>query len=336
MMRGLEGFAQHAEGQARFFASRGIAVYARMTRDLARLAESDAVVHGALEEAWADRAFSAEYERPLLLLASLRMDALADPAHPLARALAADGEDDARVDDRALRAALEPGRPARGSLRARFVQTNEVSRAIAWRLPLAAWAGAPDVTIVDLGCSAGLNLVADRLDLAWRDGAGANILLAPTDGVVGRVGLDRSPVDVRRPSERAWLRACLWPGQKERDARLRGAMDEASRALDRGEMTLETVEAEAMPDVVEHHARRGHVLAYQTVFSAYLAPLARAAYEEKMHAVLARNPGRVTWAELEGAPKGRPGPAELRVHTAAGTRVAASCEYHPSTLLMGL
>jgi hypothetical protein len=335
MPRGLERFSEDASKQVHFFETRGVPVYAPLLSSLARLAQEDELVRSALLEAWGEREFTSVYDRPLLLLASIRKDALADPAHPLARALRATDPDASPVPDEALRAALAPGRPARASLRARFVQTNEVTRAIAWRLPLAALQGARDVTLVDLGCSAGLNLVADRLDSSWLDQDDRVIPLPPAGVVARRIGLDRAPIDARDPEEREWLRACLWPGQSERHERLDRALALAARALDAGEMTLEALDASAMPARLEELAADGgRVLAYQTVFSGYMPDEARDAYLAGMRAFVARHAGRAIWTELETAPKGAPGPAELRVHTHSGTNVVFSCEYHPTRCVL--
>jgi hypothetical protein len=73
---------------------------------------------------------------------------------------------------------------------------------------------------------------------------------------------------------------------------------------------------------------------FQSVVAAYLAPEARAVYERSVRALVARHAGRAMWIELEAAPKGRPGPVELRVHDAGGARVIASCEWHPERLIM--
>jgi hypothetical protein len=333
MPTGLEEFDEDAFVEARYFERHAIKVYGPLLRAFIRLARDDATVRGALLDAWSGREFTAVYERPLLLLAALRRDALADPAHPLSRALRTASPDETPLSDEALRDSLAEGRGAREALRTRFVQTNEVTRAVAWRLPLGAWQGERGVALVDLGCSAGCNLVADRLGLAWTDGGGAPLPLADTAGIAQRIGLDLSPVDPRDESTRAWLRACLWPGQTERHARLDRALDLASRALDLGEMTLERVEARDMPARLERLASSGaRVLAYQTVFAEYLPGDVRAEYEAAMRAFVARHPGRAMWTELEHAEEGRPGPAELRVHTQAADRVLGSCEYHPTRL----
>jgi hypothetical protein len=98
-------------------------------------------------------------------------------------------------------------------------------------------AGATTVGLVDVGCSAGLNLTVDRVAVAYDNGQtlgdpsspvrmSARIVgrrpvpTWPIPEVVTRVGLDEDPVDVTDPDDARWLRACVWPDQREQAARL--------------------------------------------------------------------------------------------------------------------
>jgi hypothetical protein len=49
-------------------------------------------------------------------------------------------------------------------------------------------------------------------------------------GVVARVGVDLDPVDVTDADDARWLRACLWPDQPERAARLEAEIALAASA----------------------------------------------------------------------------------------------------------
>jgi hypothetical protein len=123
-------------------------------------------------------------------------------------------------------------------------QINEVGRAallLAGLLGLAARHRKP-IVLLELGASAGLNLLADRYrcrfgDVTWSP-AGARLTLAPrwqgppppvaaNLAVMRRRGCDLSPVDLADPAERERLVAYVWPDQPERLARLQAAIDTA-------------------------------------------------------------------------------------------------------------
>jgi hypothetical protein len=239
-----------------------------------------------------------------------------------------------RID--AVRAAiLRPS--ALASLRARFVQTNEVTRACVWRLPLAIVAGPRRCILVDLGCSAGLNLVADRLDLGWKSPDGASLELREK-AVVRRVGFDRAPVDVRDKDAVGWLRACLWPGQTGRLLRFEQAVRCARDAVDRGEISIETADATEMPARLETlTSDEPVVFAYQTVVLDYLPPWIRDPYQAAMRQWLLSHPRRAVWAEFErSSAVSAAGPAEIRIRFATNddvrTLTLAEGEYHPEVL----
>src|SRR5215212_4926399 len=99
---------------------------------------ADTSILTRLQRAWGDRSFDIFYERPLLLLAALRFESLTDPGHPLARGFAVDAPKPETITREALADALGAHRLGLWvTLRARKVQTNEVSRAVVWRWPAA-------------------------------------------------------------------------------------------------------------------------------------------------------------------------------------------------------
>jgi hypothetical protein len=336
MVRGVDDFDDDVAMQAAFCAARGAPVYASLLRGAAA---SD-VVRSALASVWRDRDFDAPYERPLLLCTALRHAAMTTPGHPLASALgeAADGQCEvgsghveAMLSDEAILAVL----------RHRFIQTNEVTRAIAWRLVLSTWPGprGARVHLVDLGCSAGLNLVADGLASEWPDASGAPVHLDTHAVVVSRTGLDRAPMHVRTDADAAWLRACVWPGQADRLRRLDAAIAHARASA----VVIATCRAEDMPDRLARIAAEhpgDHVLAYSTVFFSYLSPREKAAFTEGMHAWLSRCDTQVLWAELEaGTGEITPThPAEVRASWWDGgaatirTQRLARCDYHTNAV----
>jgi hypothetical protein len=137
-------------------------------------------------------------------------------------------------------------------IRTRTNQTNEIGRcAVLWPVlqSLADKTGQHRFALLDVGCSAGLNLGVD----CWRyryldDATGATIASALPDRdahapeiacrvlagarpgseaapkIVARAGIDLSPVDVHDDAAIRWLRACLWPHDGERRARFDAAV----------------------------------------------------------------------------------------------------------------
>jgi len=357
---GIDGFADDIAKQRRFVGSR-VPSYDRV---LALVADQlDGELGRRLGKAWARRSFEIFYDRPLLLIATLRFDALVTgPDHPLWAALAAGSPDPASATPAALHDAFARDRPrVWHSLTRRRVQTNEVSRAVAWLWP-AALAGADrdppggartgdaaprPLVLCDMGCSAGLNLVADSLSLEWTE-LGPDprpLAVARRPDVVGRLGFDRAPVDPTDPDDRNWLRACVWVGETDRLRRLDAALVAfgAARAGDAAPV-IEQTEAGDMParlDQLSAADDSGALwLAYQTLVREYLGP-SRAAYLDGMRGWLAsRPPGRALWVELEDAPSGatRERPAALVAHVVGADRAVADlllarCYYHPTDLV---
>jgi hypothetical protein len=125
---------------------------------------------------------------------------------------------------------------------ARVTNTNEIGRSAllhpGFRMA-AAHAVAP-LALIEIGPSAGLNLIWDRYGVRYqRDGAtvatineNAPLVIEselrgdrqpPTQApplVASRVGLELNPVDLENPDDRDWLRALIWPDQVARLHRL--------------------------------------------------------------------------------------------------------------------
>ncbi len=94
--------------------------------------------------------------------------------------------------------------------------------------------------MVDVGCSAGLNLTVDRVGITYSNGQSLGDKTSPVQlsasivggrpvptslipEVVSRIGIDRDPIDVTDPDDVRWLHACLspdHPNRPEREARL--------------------------------------------------------------------------------------------------------------------
>jgi hypothetical protein len=127
-------------------------------------------------------------------------------------------------------------------LATRYVQTNEVNRcaAIAPLVNLVAQREQTGLALVDVGCSAGLNLLVDRYRIEVGD-----VALGPADArlrltaesrgrpavdtsadIAWRRGIDRNPIDVTDPDEARWLESLIWPDHPERVERMHAAVAE--------------------------------------------------------------------------------------------------------------
>jgi hypothetical protein len=264
-----------------------------------------------VEAAWEHRRFHAWYDRPLLLLAALRHDALADgEAHPLHAGFAAEPPEPGAVTEAALAAALDGRREGVfDALAHRGVQTNETSRAVAWLWP-AALAGASlgrTLALADVGASAGLNLVADELPAMWRRSGGGALEVAREVRAVARLGLDPAPLDALEEGDARWLRACVWPGERAREERLDAALAafRAARIRPDGPV-LVPIAASNVPgrlDLLSAAETGALVLAYQTLVRDFLEPREREEYEAGMRDWIATHPaGHALWVELEPIP----------------------------------
>lgn len=281
----------------------------------------------------------AEKVVPVLLNAAVHDLTLAEPHLPLAAVYRGECDEDpwplyrALVTDRFEALAALVG--------ANSIQTNEVGRAAVLRAGLGAIATRWDrpVTLVELGPSAGLNLLLDRYGVRYHDAdhevvvgdAASPVQLdcailgpawPPVTGTLppigGRVGIDRSPVDVTDPGACRWLEACLWPGVPDRAARLRAALDLARRdppRLVRGDL-LDQLPG-VLADVPSDHV----AVVTSTWVLAYLSREERIRVGELLDAVGARRPLACLTGEYPGIAPWVPRPD---VPIAAGDGAAAS------------
>ena len=155
-------------------------------------------------------------------------------------------------------------------LNARTVQTNEVGRS-ALLGPALTWAAAGEpVQLVDVGCSAGLNMLCDRFRLEYgpygatgpddspvhidcKVVAGSPPIASRLPVISGRVGIDLNPPDLTDPDDARWLLACVWPGT--------GRFQRTSRAIAVGQAdpppVLRGDALETLPGVLADRERGG-------------------------------------------------------------------------------
>ena len=199
-------------------------------------------------------------------------------------------------------------------LRTGATQTNEVNRSCLWFAGLrGAAADEPDrpIALVEIGASAGLNLLFDRYAYDYGDGvmrgvANSPVRLAtelighsapvdaPLPPVVHRVGIDLDPIDVRDPTAAAWLRACVWPEQLDRHARLAAALDLAAA----GPPTIVRGDAlDELPDVVEDLPDDAHVVVVNSWVLVYVERERREALGRLIDTLGTTRP--LTWLSAE-------------------------------------
>ncbi|MGI8460018.1 MAG: DUF2332 family protein [Solirubrobacterales bacterium] len=319
-------------------------VYARTLDLLIPRIEGDLAER--LRDAWREREFGPFYERPLMILTALREDVLHEgEGHPLWAGVGASDPDPGAVTAEGVETGFAADRDrVWRSLATRFVQTNDTSRGVAWMWPAALSATVePDrpIEIYDMGASAGLNLVADRLEWIWSDVTGAAVGPQVLPPIAARRGFDLRPLDLLDGDDERWLRALIWPGQRERRERFEQGLDAFRELAAAGELTpIETASVDDAASELEPcrvGAPRG--LAYQTIMHDYLPAEIRARYDEAMREWLARSePGSAVWVEFEIAEGGEDAESvvALTAHVAAGggdrTAVIARSSPHPRVL----
>jgi hypothetical protein len=189
----------------------------------------------------------------------------------------------------------------------RAVQTNEVQRSwvlLPCFLEVARRTGAETFDLVELGSSAGLNLVWDRYHYRYDAGgwgpAGADLelegeeraavpaaLLRLSPRVASRIGIDTNPLDVSTDDGARLLMSFVWTDQLERLQRLKRAIEALRRA------PPELVQAdfvELLPSVLAGRGSGALTVVFQTATLGYLQPEQRNRLREALEAAGERRP----------------------------------------------
>lgn len=288
-------------------------LYAALSR---AIAEDDDTLALLLEAPYAQR-------RPVLLFAVTHDLLLSGVEHPLARfyrSVAPASELRGDVD-RAFAAFADFCRAHHDallvSLRERSTQTNEVGRCAGLRLMLAGLSADRPIALIDVGCSAGLNLLVDRYHYEYRlrdtrvhvVGLDSSVVIHadfesdifPFDTsamppIIGRCGIDLAPLDIRNASDTRWLRACVWPNEVERHERLGAAIELARHApldLHRGDASA------CLAAIVEGLDRDVQPVIFHSWTVSYFDRTARTRFVESARAIVRDLDG--VWISAESA-----------------------------------
>jgi hypothetical protein len=281
--------------------------------------------------------------RPLLLLAAVHDLLLSGADHPLAafydtvaevRGMPADPPAGTDVTAAFADFCRAHGAELAQLIGTRTTQTNEVGRCTAllpglchiaathhWREPL---------SLLDLGTSAGLNLLFDDYSYTYRAAVGETTLAA---GVAGsgvalectarddlthlpelrlpemrqRVGLDLSPIDPFSDDDARWLLACQWPDNPARFRRLRAALANVRAAphpprLERGDMVTDLLRiARTIPG-------KGPLVVFHSWVAAYLDEQQQQTLAQEVRALGADRPVHHLYCESPFETPGLPTP----------------------------
>ena len=249
--------------------------------------------------------------QPNVLLGAVHYLLLSGVEHPLAAVYAgrSGGDAGALFVDLCLRERA----PILHLLATRHTNTNEVGRSAVLGPAFTAVAQEFDepLALVDVGCSAGLNLLCDHYFLDYGaagstgpDDAPVRIAcevigggppIAPAlPSIAARVGVDRHPVDVTDEDEARWLLACVWPDT--------GRLPRTRRAIEEARHTRPTfVQGDAVEkvgDVVRQLPDDAMAVVMTTWALAYLSRDDRLAFRDELAAASASRP--IAWISGEG------------------------------------
>ena len=255
----------------------------------------------------------ARKRHPAVILAALHDLALDGRAPALAAAYrAADGHAAAGA---AIDTLLRMTGPVVALAVRRPVRTSETGRCAVLYPAIAEAARRADaksVGLIDVGCPAGLNLAVDRVGISYASGQSLGDSSSPVQlsaSVAGdrpiparampevavRVGVGPDPVDMTDPDEARWLRACLWPDQPERAARL-GA--ELALAATAPPLLLRGDPVEVLPDAIARVPADALPVVITTWALSRLPPESRLRFLHRLGDAAA---GRaVAWVSAEG------------------------------------
>ena len=249
--------------------------------------------------------------QPNLLLAAVHYLLLSGVTHPLADIYA--GVSSADPVPLFHEFCLEHRDAIEALLASRRTQTNECGRSAAI-LPALAWTadrlGEP-LALLDVGASAGLNLLCDEFHIDYGDAGATGPAHSPVrvdcrivagrppirqnaPGIVARRGIDRAPIDIHDSDETRWLLACVWPDT--------GRLERTSAAIQLArERTPTVLRGDAVADLaatINSFPEQATACVMTTWTFAYLDADQRRAFVVELERVGRRRP--LVWISAEG------------------------------------
>jgi hypothetical protein len=229
----------------------------------------------------------------------------------------------------------------------RTVQTNEPGRSAAL-YPVLLWLtarhGRP-IRLLELGASAGLNLICDRyrydsagavlgdpaspvrFDEPWQPGPPIELLaVAESLRISHREGCDPNPLDPSNPEDRRRLISYIWPDEPVRVARIQAAL---SVAAPRPPMVVRASADEWLPEALQRRRDGELTVVWHSIMRQYLEAGAWRRLTEAFATALREAPDRpIAWVGME--------PASIAVGDAVTIRTApdgpvirlATCDDH--------
>jgi hypothetical protein len=308
-----ERFRRHA---ASLVANRRSPLYAR----LMSAAADDLQAHGVITELFDGIPVPPGSVPQLRLLAALHQLVLGGGAPELARFYPSAGghEPAEHVWDAAAPALRESFDWIRARL-ARTVQTNEPGRS-AVLFAVLLWLTTRyelSVRLLEVGASAGLNLLVDRycyvidggslgdpsspvrFEEPWQPRPAIDIRRAAEQlRISARAGCDRAPLDPRDHEDRLRLISYIWPDELERIDRIRSALDLAAASEP---VPIATSDASAWLPQALAERRAGEItVVWHSLFRQYVTPAEWEEIEQTITSAQLEDPARpVAWVGME-------------------------------------
>ncbi|HVV18686.1 MAG TPA: DUF2332 domain-containing protein [Pseudonocardiaceae bacterium] len=262
----------------------------------------------------------ADQRRPSLLFAAVNHLLRAHPDAPLAAYYPIHGgarpADDELVPTFAAFCQEHAEELAR-LLRDGSTQTNDIRRCVALRVALehVRRRRPGPLALVEVGASAGLNLMFDRYGYPGTPNVSpvsiscelrGPVDLGPMPEITSRLGVDLNPITLTDPDQRAWLEAFIWPEDTDGLATLRNAVDLAlstgAATVVRGDATTDTAALlAALPGDEPVAVFTASLLSYldTDARTAFAGQLREAVRDRPVAWVFAESPGLVATAGLD-------------------------------------